>query len=117
MAMTWISKEKKVGHKNVKIIFLSTVIINYHSFSPLERQKNVGRTGILSNQVGSEIRNKLFKMLPSKNNQKVLQNVLLNFTQKTDDANKKKILPKFRSKIKFCETQHFVPSKSDFCKK
>ena len=30
---------------------------------------------------------------------------------------KKKILPKFRSKIKFCETQHFVPSKSDFCKK
>ena len=80
--MAWISKErKKVG---------GTVIINYHSFSPLERQKNVGRTGILSNQVGSEIRNQFFQMLPSKNNQKVLQNVLLNFTQKTDDANKKK---------------------------
>ena len=60
--MAWISKErKKVG---------GTVIINYHYFSPLERQKNVGRTGILSNQVGSEIRNKLFQMLPSKNNQK-----------------------------------------------
>ena len=72
--MAWISKErKKVG---------GTVIINYHYFSPLERQKNVGRTGILSNQVGSEIRNQLFQMLPSKNNQKVLQNVLLNFTQK-----------------------------------